>query len=288
MKKRLTMWGAGLLSLLLCVGCGSQTHEKPENTVSDDQKIVYSNLVDPTSQQEVATLLKGRGVSDDQIDTLLSWADDFNARVTSAPLKEGFQTMKKTGVDYSGLLIKNKEESDGFIDPEANCRLTSFLLMKDRIETNGKTAADDTILMFDAEAIDTYEPFRLSEEERSKFLSFFGWVPVQGAQTLEEHTACIQKAWAEREVTIGGEGISLITVYLHSPFDQVRFVGHTGVLLETEEGLMFVEKYGPQFPFQATKFHNRDELKQYILDRPDLYGDKTEVAPLVFENDHLL
>ena len=285
MKKRWTMWGAALFAVLLCVGC-SNTATKPND--ADKQQIVYSNLADASVQGEVADLLESHGVTKEQTDTLLSWVEDFNSRVTSGALAEGFDTMEGTGANYDGLIIKNKEADDGFIYPEANCRLTSYLLMKNTIQTNGNHADNDTFLMFDVEAIDTYEPFNLSEEERSDFVSLFSWVNVDGADTLEEHVERIQNAWKERDIKIGGEGISLITVYLHSPFDNVRFVGHTGVLLETEEGLLFVEKYGPQYPFQVTKFQEREELKQYLLGRADLYGDETELAPLVFVNDQQL
>lgn len=286
MKKQMAQIGAILLAALLCTGCGSEPDtQQPE---AGTQQIQYSNLVDAATQKEITDSLEEHGVTKEQADTLMSWADDFNSRVTSEALPEGFQTMDGTGVDYQNLIIQNKEAEDGWIYPEANCRLTSYLLMKNMIQTNGKSADNDTFLMFDVEAIDTYEPFMLSAEERSQFISLFSWVPVDGADTVEAHAERIQKAWQERDVKIGGEGIALITVYLHSPFDEVRFVGHTGVLLETDEGLLFVEKYGPQDPFQATKFHDRTELKQYLLGRQDLYGDETELAPIVMENDKLL
>ena len=82
--------------------------------------------------------------------------------------------------------------------------------------------------------------------------------------------------------------VFLINVYLHNSFDDTRFVGHTGVLLETSEGLLFVEKYRPAYPFQATKFQNREELKTYLLARPDLYGDETELKPIVMENGRVI
>lgn len=289
MKKQVARIGAIVLTVLLCVGCSSKPEtQQPEGNVEGTQQIKYSNLVDAAAQEEITACLEEHGVTKEQTDTLVSWANDFNSRVTSDALPEGFQTMKENGVDYQKLIIQNKEAEDGWIYPEANCRLTSYLLMKNLIQTNGKYADNDTFLMFDVEAIDTYEPFQLSEEERSQFMSLFSWVPVDGADTVEAHTERIQKAWKDRDVKIGGEGISLITVYLHSPFDEVRFVGHTGVLLENEEGLLFVEKYGPQFPFQATKFNDRSELKQYLLNRQDLYGDETELAPIVLENDQRL
>ncbi len=289
MKKQMAKVGALLLTAVLFAGCtGNPSPHQPTDPAASSQTIMYSNLVDESAQNEVAGLLQHHGIAKEQTDTLISWAEDFNSRVTSEPLPEGFRPIEKKGPNYQGLIIQNKEAQDGWIYPEANCRLTSYLLMKNLIQTNGTAVDNDTVLMFDIEAIDTYEPFKLGQEERKEFVSLFSWVPVDGADTLQDHVARIQTAWKDREIKIDGEGISLITVYLHSPFDQVRFVGHTGVLLETEEGLLFVEKYGPQYPFQATKFQNREELKGYLLGRADLYGDETELAPIILENDRVI
>lgn len=289
MKKRMTAVGMWLCTAILCVGCAS-SHPTQQTDADDGNQdsVWYSNLVDTATQQEIVETLESHGVRQELTETLIAWANDFNARVTTTSLPEGFQTMDGAGVDYHGLIIQNKETDDGLIAPEANCRLTSYLLMRDWIHTNGIHADNDTFLMFDLEAIDTYAPFQLSAEEREQFVSLFSWVPVKGTSTLEEHVAQIQAAWKERQIHIDGQGISLITVYLHSPFEEVRFVGHTGVLLETEDGLLFVEKYGPQFPFQATKFQDRETLKEYLLGRADLYGDETELAPILMENDQVL
>lgn len=274
-------WIAMLAFVLLCTGC---SNTQPNQKTS----VVYSNLMDSSSQKEVTDSLERHGVTKQQTETLISWANDFNSRITSAAPSEGFRVMEQNSVDYSGLIVESKESKGEEPDPEANCRLTSYLLLKNFIQTNGTSAKDDTILMFDMEAVEEYEPFRLSEKEKSDFASLFSWVPVKGCNTMDEHRNAIQNAWADREIKIEGEGISLICVYLHSTFDEVRFVGHTGVLVETDTGLLFVEKYGPLYPFQATKFHNREELKQYLLNRPDLYGDKTELAPIVMENNQIL
>lgn len=288
MKKRMMAVGMWILAAMVCAGCSGSHPQQPGDSAESITAVLYSNLVDASAQQEVAALLESHGISQAQTDTLVAWADDFNERVTSEPLPEGFQTMEGDGTGYPGLIIENKEGPEGQIEPEANCRLTSFLLMKHFIETNGKHEENDSFLMFDLEAIDTYAPFRLSEEERSKFVSLFSCVPMDGARTVEEHAKRIQAAWKEREIRVDAKGLSLITVYVHFPPEDMRFVGHTGVLLETEDGLLFVEKYGPQFPFQATRFHDREELKAYLLGRADLYGDETELAPIVMENEQVL
>ncbi len=275
------------MMIFLLVGCGT-TQVPSEQATTQKNEVVYSNLTDTASQKEVTEILESHGVTKQQTETLISWAEDFNKRVTSEPLPSGFQPMQGDGVKYDGLVIDYKELSDGDIIPEANCRLTSYLLMQNMIQTNQKQVENDTFLIFDIEAIDMYEQFRLPKEQRNDFISLFNWVSVDGTSTLEEHKENIQKAWADREIHIQGDDISLISVYLHSAFDAVRFIGHTGVLVETDNGLVFVEKYGPRFPFQATKFQDREQLKTYLLHRTDLYGEASELEPIIMENDAFL
>ena len=83
------------------------------------------------------------------------------------------------------------------------------------------------------------------------------------------------------------DAVSLICVYLHAPEDQARFVGHAGCWRNRERACCF-EKYNISLPFQATYFRDREELKQYLLSRGDLYGDETELAPIVTENEKIL
>ncbi len=287
MNRSIQKVSALLLVTLLLTGCGSKSEASPSQT-QGEVGISYHNLVDSASQKEITEILQTHGVTEEQTQELLTWVNDFNGRVTTDTLQEGYASMGKEGVDHTKTIVETKQTESGEFIPEANCRLTSNLLMKNLIHTNGMQDKNDTFLIFDVEAIDMYDQFQLTEQEKENFVTLFNWVPVAENSTLEEHIAAIQRAWKDREITIDGEGISLITVYLHSTFDHVRFVGHTGVLLETEDGLMFVEKYGPIAPFQVTKFQNREELKSYLLGRPDLYGEETELAPIVMENDKVL
>lgn len=289
MKKQMKTISVLLLTVLLCVGCSSRKDKTgTDSDFASVPNLAYSNLTDRDTQQQIAELLEEHGVTEDQTSTLMFWADDFNGRVTSRPLPTGFTELDAENTGYRGLIIKNKEGEDGMIFPEVNCRLNSFLLMKNLIETNGIYMENDPYLIFDLEAIDTYEPFHMNRDERSGFTSLFSCVSVAGADMLEEHKSRINETWQERNLHILGDEISLVSVYIHSPFDQVRFIGHTGVLLEVGDSLLFVEKYGPQFPFQATKFKTRQELKDYLLGRADLYGDETELPPIVMENDRFL
>ncbi len=263
-------------------GAGEAPDTKPQPTAA-----VYSNLYDQPTQKAVADQLMEKGVSKEQADTLVSWIEDYNSRVKAPGLPEGFVPMQGNTVEYSS--VPPKEQPDGTFLSEANCRLTAFLLMRNMVETNAKNDVQDTYLLFDLEAIDGEKQFAMKAADRANYVTLFSWVKVAGEKTLEGHVSRIQKAWQERAIGIKeGAGLSLIEIYLHEPFEDVRFVGHTGVLMDTGDGLLFVEKYGPTAPFQATKLVDRQALKAYLLARPDLYGDGTELAPIVMENGKVI
>ena len=250
--------------------------------------ITYANLADNASRSQVAAILQEYGISREQADTLLAWADDFNGR-TYTPLAEGFQRMLGTEVDYSKIKYQMKETEDGDYLPEANSRLSAFLIIRELVRTNGKIDRADTDLRFDVAAVDTTEQFKMEKGDRANFYSLYNWVPVRGLTALTDHIKAIRDAWKEREIVVdSSKGVSLVNVYVHSTFEDVRIVGHTGVLFETDGKLLFVEKYSARAPFQVSWFHNRAELRAYLLAREDLYEDENALAPIVFENGKVM
>ena len=279
--------------LILCLGLVTLTGCSTDNQSSNKQaeNITYANLTDKATQEEIVSILNIYGIPKAQTDTLIDWADDFNQRVASPKLPEGFVSMEGNYVDYTSVILNPKAEQNDTLsyDPEANCRLTAFMLLKNFIQTNQTKDETDTYLVFDVERIDQTEQFKLKEKERNNYYALYNWIPVTQKDSLAQHIEKIQQAWKDRNITLDTpDGVSMITVYLHSSFDQVRFPGHVGVLVETDDGLLFVEKYGDVQPFQVTKFQNRDQLKKYLLARPDLYGDETELEPILMENGQVM
>lgn len=270
-KKFITLLSVCTISALGFVGCTS------------NKDIMYSNMQDTKSREEVFSELKKHNVSDNQINKLNEWMDYFNSYVKDGLLSNGFKKMDGNLVDYSTLELKDMPSY------YVNCRLTSFMIMKNALTTNCKPDDSDTYLMLDLDAIDTDKPISMTEQEKLNYTTLFNWIPLDDAKTLEQHEKKIETALKDRDIKIDeSKGLSIINIYVHSTFDNVRFVGHTGVLMDTNDGLLFVEKYGPDTPFQATKFHNREELKKYLLARPDLYGEKDEVAPIITENNKVI
>ena len=270
-KKIIALLSVCTISALGFVGCTS------------NKDIMYSNMQDTKSREEVFSELKKHDVSDNQINKLIEWMDDFNSYVKDGQLSNGFKKMDGDLVDYSTLELKDMPSY------YVNCRLTSFMIIKNALTTNCKPDNSDTYLMLDLDAIDTDKQISMTNQEKLNYTTLFNWIPLDDAKTLEQHEEKIETALKDRDIKIDeSKGLSIINIYVHSTFDNVRFVGHTGVLMDTDNGLLFVEKYGPDTPFQATKFHNREELKKYLLARPDLYGEKDEVAPIITENNKVI
>lgn len=251
-----------------------------------NKDIVYSNLGNQQSQEEVIEILKKHGVKNEQLKIFKSWINDYNSRIKSGELKNKFVKLESTIPNYENLDLVLKHDKNNEMLTEANCRLTSYLLMKNMINTNKKNLKHDSFLMFDIEAIEKEPQFSMTKTQEENYKTLFNLVPVSG--DIESHKKAIKKAWKDRNIRIRGKDISLVSVYIHSEQDNIRFIGHVGVLINTKDGLLFVEKFGSLYPFQATKFSSREELKKYLLSRPDLYGEKTELEPLIMEDSKFL
>ena len=87
------------------------------------------------------------------------------------------------------------------------------------------------------------------------------------------------------------EKASLISVMFHESIDEndnYLFVGHTGILFESDKKLYFLEKIAFQEPYQLTRFNNRSELNDYLMKKYDVSYDQPTVSPFIMENDQLL
>lgn len=288
------------ISLTACSSNNNQAQQNivnPNNNITDqneleddseEQYLTYTNLVDQKTQQEIKNELITAGIQEETADQFINWVNEYNKSVTSADvLQAGYQSVNQSPVDYSKVYINEEYREDGTLMLGMNCRLTSYLLFQQFIETKQELASYDPYLMFDVEAIEMEKRFETFNKE--KFITIFEPVTVEADSTLEDHIDAIAAAWKGRGISIqDNEKVSLITMYLHDNYENKRFVGHAGILLDTEDGLLLLEKYGWNEPFQATKFENEDDMVNYLLSRPDLIGDGSEEAVIVMKNDTVI
>lgn len=294
---------AGLALLVILggslVGCNTkqdQVIESPnqENQLQQDQvgeqKLEYSNLVDIQTQELIKNEMIKAGVSEESTQTFLGWVNDYNNRVENKKVfKEGFNTVEARQVDYDDISVATKYLEGDKVQMDGNCRITTFLLFDDFVNIAEYTKEPDNYLMFDMEAINSYPVYEMIKASSGKFIGLFDPVAVDKGSDFNRQSEQIKEEWEKRGITFKeNQKLSLITLFLHDNVEDKRFVGHVGVLIETEEGLMFVEKYSSDFPFQVTKFSKEQELVDYILSRQDIYADGTEVKPIIMKNDKII
>ena len=249
--------------------------------------VTYSNLVDEKTRNEVADLMIQNKLLKKDVKKVMDWVNEFNSISKEYSYKKGFVRLPKGGVNYDTLYLDDTAKSYAYLN-WLNCRLTAFSLIQNVVETSKDEDSNDTWLMFDVEALNTVKQFKTSEEKKKDFITLFHSIDVSNEDTLEKQEDKIVETLKSRHIQLKTDTISIVSVYLHVPEENTRFVGHTGLLVNTENGYLYFEKYSNIAPFQATKFQNKKQVKEYLLSRPDLYGDGSELDPIVTINDEIL
>lgn len=262
-----------LLSLMTFTGCSNNT------------AIMYTNLASSDTQQEITVILKDAGLPNQNIDQFLSYVVNFNNN--AAPITSDWQEIKNEQVDYQSFeykQVENPEQSD------LDSLIPAFMLTKELISNNENANQEDSYLQHDLNLINSFDEYSLDPDDQLKFTTTFNTISVVGIKNNEiSHINQIEKTFNDRDFEIkNNQSVSLVTLWLHVAQENIRYVSHSGVLIDKHNILYFIEKYDSFYPFQVTKFNNRSELKKYLLNRNDLKGDENDGQPLIFENNKYL
>lgn len=185
----------------------------------------------------------------------------------------------------------NSDNSDvsGFSD--ADCRMTVMLLAGDSIHYDSvKENYDGTYLMFDVEAIDNQEAYRILKEKRNLFTTLFGEMPVSANSFADSFPDNIKKYGIEFK----GEGFSVISILFKAYGEELAFVGHTGILVDcrnndkVDANYMFVEKIAFGDPYTVTLVNDESELIEVLSQRADYSVEEGEPAPVVYKDAEII
>lgn len=111
--------------------------------------------------------------------------------------------------------------------------------------------------MFDTDALENNPITQYTPEKTAAFHTLFNPVPIQPTTDVKEVEKAVLFEWKERGISFSDRTAKLVSVVFSDNLDSMAFVGHTGILIEDGEGLLFVEKLSPTNPCQATKFAKR-------------------------------
>lgn len=265
---------------------GQTVTENQKPNYKDDYKLNYSNLVDEDSQKEVSDKLEKSGVKKEYVSNFIKNVNTFNDRMKDMKgLSSGFVSSDLPQVEYDDIYGIDRWEELAYDFEDINCRVATFSLFRDFIESNEVYNGDSLNLAIDINTIENNPDIEFSKEDMDKFINLYALVKTKPNYSKEEHAKAIKDALSSRNIKIKENGkISIINVYLHDYELDELFVGHAGVLVEDGDELLFIEKYSPLTPFQASKFKNRKEVYSYLMDRLDRDETGKGVSPIIFEN----
>lgn len=285
-----------LCTLALSLGC--KPTSKPAGAPPSDttELVLYSNLVDRASQDDLTIAMQASGIPERNIESLWENVNQFNSIIQAEGLvPSGFVKLDSILPRYDELTIQglwDKHYPNFF---GYNCRITSFDLLKDMIRVERHTTERQPTLMFDEESLDSCGKELFDPEQRKTFRTLFSAIPTPYEPNIQTHLKNIQNHWQQQGVQFihknDSTKASLISVVMHSaiePSESFLFVGHAGVLFPYQGKLMFVEKLTFQAPYQATLFNNRQELSDYLMRMYDVEWEQSTAVPFLMENDELL
>ena len=278
---------AGVLTALS--GCGSQPEEEREERPWPET-VVMSNLADEEARGIAEQLLSGIA-GEEQIQVFFDHVDQINGYLEPEELTDGFEEVSITQPKYDPYQVQERWDTENLEFPGYNCRITAFSLFRDQmIFPQESVPGSPDYVMMDLISLDA-DPSAIPDEAgRTQFETLYTGVDTENTKDISVHLAKLQEAWQERGISFKEGSASLISVVFHDQIDEDRlFVGHTGILFETEEGeLFFLEKLAFQEPYQLVKVADRGALSDYLMAKYDVEFNQPTAAPFVMENAELI
>ncbi len=272
-----------------------QTEEKEPSEESKDvdfiNQIVYSNMLDEASVNEVRESLIKAGISKEVVDAFLKEVKNYNETVGDVGLvKEGFVSTETLIPSYDLEKIDANWLQKNELFVGYDCRMTAFLILNNLIEVKNPSTEESAVLFMDNDAILNSNNPTFTEENINRFNTIFAGIPVEAIKDVDKHVEKVKNYVEEKKISFTNEKASLIACYIHDELDNVVFIGHTGVLVPSalDDSLLFIEKISFQEPYQALKFKNRQELNDYLMNKYDNWLPQESARPFIMENDHLL
>ncbi|EJU24722.1 PF14133 domain protein [Peptoanaerobacter stomatis] len=257
----------------------NNTAEVKEEKVESQnaKKITLSNMSDEDSIKEVKAILKTY-LEEKNVDKFLKGVEDYNEVIEKNGLSARFEEKEQPEYDVEKIAKLWSAKKGEFIG--TNCRLNSFILLKNNIEIK-KGNIDDSLLFLDNSAIKTGNLF--DEKETEQFKILFSKIKTENTKDINVHAKKMEEHFSNIKFD---ENARMISVVLHDNLDgDGLFVGHVGVLVKNKDEYLFIEKLSFEEPFQAIKFKSKEECYNYLFLKYKHYHDETTAKPFIMDNE---
>lgn len=266
------------------------------STIKDNSRLVYSNIIDRKTQNQVKNVLEKNKINKKDIDIFIKSVRSYNKLQIEILQnnvnisKSGYSSINTKQVPYNLDKLQSNwmEKFPNYMD--VNCRITAFRLFKDFINSKEKFTGDSIDLSIDLDTIMNNRDAKFNSKDVEKFINFFSAIPTQDTDDINKNAEQIKKEWKKRKISFkDNKNMSIISGFLRYPETKNVFIGHTGICIKTDKDILFIEKYGSTSPYQVTKFKSKKDVKNYMFNRLKMSEGNVELLdPIIMENDKLM
>lgn len=279
-----------ILTCLTLIASGCENKNKDNKIEDNKTKIevseldknkkkdyLISNMNNNTSLDLVKHTIE-KNLNKNVAESFANLVKDYNKEIPKDLLSGDFERTSK--IDKTGEII-DKRSSINHKYPDTNCRINSFLLLKDDLSIKDDMDIDDEMLFMDKEALKNLNLF--SDEDLENFYKLFSRVKTSSSKDPKVHAKVMEEFLSKVDFP---EDASMVSVVLHDNLDgDYLFIGHVGVLLPLDDGYLFLEKISFEEPYQAIKFSKKEDAYMYLKEKYRDYLDPEVAPPFIMENN---
>lgn len=237
----------------------------------------FSNMANSEDKKYVEARLKS-SLSAENVDRLMALVDDYNG--AAAPyLTADFSKNGTPAYDVGKITEAQSKKPMHY--PNTNCRITTYLLLKDDMKVSENIEEKVELLFMDKEALSRAS--LLNEKETADFNRLFSRVKTDGSKDPAHQGKIMEKFLSQMTFP---DKAAMVSVVLHDNLDgNYLFIGHVGVLVKDGSGYLFVEKISFEEPYQAIRFQNKEAFYDYLKNKYKDYTDPNVAPPFIMENN---
>lgn len=267
-----------LTSCLLLLTACNMINLKNSFTAQEKEEIQMSNMNSEKTLSFVKDSLKGI-IKDENAEKFIELVRDYNDSISTNLLSADFSNNLHPDYDIGKIIKERDKINHKYLN--TNCRINTFLLLKDSISLKKNVDIDDSMLFMDTDIIEKSKLF--NADETKKFKQLFSRVKTIKSKDPKKQAKVMSDFLSNFNFP---EKIWMISVVLHDNLDgDYLFIGHVGVLLPIEKGYLFLEKISFEEPYQAIKFPDKKSCYKYLKEKFKDYKDPNVAEPFIMEND---
>ncbi|VYT64929.1 DUF4300 family protein [Peptoniphilus gorbachii] len=265
-----------LTSCLLLLTACNKINLKNNSRPQEKEEIQMSNMNSEKTLSYVKDSLKGI-IKNENAEKFIELVRDYNDSISTNLLSADFSN--NLYPDYEiGKIIKERDKiNHKYLN--TNCRINTFLLLKDSISLKKNVDIDDSMLFMDIDIIEKTKLF--NKDETNKFRQLFQRVKTIKSKNPKKQAKIMSDFLSNFNFP---KNVKMISVVIHDNLDgDYLFIGHVGVLVPIEKGYLFLEKISFEEPYQAIKFPDKNSCFKYLKNKFKDYTDQEICPPFIMD-----